>query len=222
MMRIVVAGVVALCLIVVVTAQSQDLSEKQRGGQGTSPINSTRREFSGRVEKVDVERNIMSVKGKGGTANFDVSEPILYGYRSLLEISTADVVGISYVESGIRIRRIQNGKISSTEVLYGGKTSRHPLSANLQSVPQFLPRTSSSRKLQRQPSTESLGSFEKADVNKDGRLSPVELTAVMKDLTMEEFKQYDKNRNAFVDKKEFADAVKDQRKKEKPSATQQE
>lgn len=45
--------------------------------------------------------------------------------------------------------------------------------------------------------------FGTVDNNKDGKISPVELCAVVPDLTMEEFRTYDRSGDGSLDKAEF-------------------
>ena len=46
-------------------------------------------------------------------------------------------------------------------------------------------------------------SFAGVDNNKDGRISPIELSVLIPNLTMEQFRQYDKNHDGHLDKAEF-------------------
>ena len=52
-------------------------------------------------------------------------------------------------------------------------------------------------------------SFENVDIKKDGKITPVELSIVIKDLTMEQFRKYDKKHRGYLDKKEYLEAVKE-------------
>ena len=46
-------------------------------------------------------------------------------------------------------------------------------------------------------------SFAEVDNNKDCKISPIELCVLVPDLTMEQFRQYDKNHDGHLDKAEF-------------------
>jgi Ca2+-binding EF-hand superfamily protein len=46
-------------------------------------------------------------------------------------------------------------------------------------------------------------SFAEIDNNKDGKISPVELSTVMPSVSMESFKQYDRNGDGFLDMNEY-------------------
>jgi Ca2+-binding EF-hand superfamily protein len=46
-------------------------------------------------------------------------------------------------------------------------------------------------------------SFADVDNNKDGKISAIELSVVIPGLTMEQFRQYDKNHDGYLNKAEF-------------------
>ncbi len=46
-------------------------------------------------------------------------------------------------------------------------------------------------------------SFADVDNNKDGKISPVELGAVLPSVTIEDFKRYDRNGDGFLDASEY-------------------
>ncbi len=45
--------------------------------------------------------------------------------------------------------------------------------------------------------------FKDVDENEDGKISPVELSVIIKNLTIKQFKEYDKNNDGYLDKSEF-------------------
>jgi hypothetical protein len=51
--------------------------------------------------------------------------------------------------------------------------------------------------------------FDDVDLKKNGKITPMELSIVIKDLTMEQFRKYDKKHRGYLDKGEFLDAVRD-------------
>ena len=50
--------------------------------------------------------------------------------------------------------------------------------------------------------------FRDVDENKDGKVTPVELSVVLKDLTMGQFKGYDRDSDGFLNESEFRAATK--------------
>ena len=46
-------------------------------------------------------------------------------------------------------------------------------------------------------------SFADVDNNKDGKISAMELSVVIPNLTVEQFRQYDKNHDGYLNKAEF-------------------
>ena len=213
-MRIgILASTLCLALAVVVWGEGT-VSEVRATGSVKSSGGPAKMISKGRIENVDLDKGILVVRMRGGAANFDLSTPVLIGYHSVSEIGVGDVVDIRYVENGIRIARIEKGRRPSIEVRPLAKPAEKPKplpSVEPRTPPQPLPPAASPRKLQRRHSETNHDTFEYADANKDGRLSPVELTTVIKDLTMEEFRRYDKNRNNSVDRSEFLEAVKDRK-----------
>jgi hypothetical protein len=158
--------------------------------------------FHGKVEGISESSDALTIKGRNGVVAFDVSNPILIGYGHVRDIKVGDLVGVQYVQNGIKIIRTGNErKYVSAEPKIAIKPKPSP------EIPAIKPQTSknNSMKLQKRirKSGEDCTSFEDVDVNKDGKLSPIELSIIIRDLTMDKFKQYDKNGNGCLDKKEF-------------------
>jgi hypothetical protein len=155
--------------------------------------------FSGRVVRVDPHAGVLSVSGRGGTVTFDVSSPMLSGFKTLSDIRPGDPVGVSYTETGVRVIKLASlpkAQPSEEKAAVGAKT---PKTAE-------QPRTV--KKLQRRQVAVTGGtSFEDADVSKDGKITPVELSVVIPDVTMERFRRYDKNGNGYLDRSEFSEAI---------------
>jgi len=51
-------------------------------------------------------------------------------------------------------------------------------------------------------------SFRDVDNDHDGRITPVELSVVMPGLTMQRFREYDKNNDGYLDASEYLVAIK--------------
>jgi hypothetical protein len=162
--------------------------------------------FHGKVERINESSNVLTIKGKSGIVTFDVSNPILIGYGNVGDIKVGDFVGVQYVHNGIKIIKAGNEKkyVSvEPKIIKKSKPSSE--------IAAIKPQTnkSNSMKLQRRirKSSEDCKSFDDVDVNKDGKLSPIELSTMIRDLTMERFKQYDKNGNGCLDRKEFTNII---------------
>ena len=155
--------------------------------------------FSGRVEQVDVAARSFSVSNRGNRIGFDASNPIFTGYQSLSDVEIGDRVAVSYTTDGIRVTKLSAGRPSGRK----GK-------AEAKEEPAFQaekPGKAARRliKIAKQPDPTG---FSEADIKKDGKITPVGLSVVIKDVTMDEFKKYDKNHHGYLTKAEFLDAVK--------------
>jgi hypothetical protein len=207
--------VATLCFILALVLSGGSVVSKVEAKGATRSLGASTKVASvGRVEHIDLDRRILAVRMKAGVANFDLSSPILIEYRSTSEIKVGDLIDVRYSENAIRVTRIGKGRRVIVEEKPFAKLAEKtkplpPTEVRPQSRP--LPPAAPPRKLLRRQTATNYGTFECADANKDGRLSPVELATTIKDLTMEEFHRYDKNRNATVDRSEFLEAVKDKR-----------
>jgi alkylated DNA nucleotide flippase Atl1 len=158
--------------------------------------------FSGKVAQVDVPTAIFSLKENGNTVGFDASKPVFSGYRSLSDMHTGDRVAVSYtVVDGLRVTMLSErlAPMARGEV----QTERQPAAE----APAGKRARVVGRLLKREKKVDWTG-FSYADVKKDGRITPVGLSVVIKDVTMDEFRQYDKNHKGYLDKAEFLEAVK--------------
>jgi hypothetical protein len=144
--------------------------------------------FIGEVLKVDTASQSMTLRSGGSTVGFNISNPVLQGYRSIADIRKGDRVGAGYTTDGILITKLPKSAERVTV-----EKSVPPSSVRKPKKPSpFARRTKTDGK-----------SFADVDNNKDGKISPVELSVVIPNLTMEQFRQYDKNRDGHLDKAEF-------------------
>lgn len=137
--------------------------------------------FSGTVVSVSPLTGSMTVRGPQTTVTFDLTNPVLKGYRNLGSIRKGDRIAVSYTASGIRI------------------TKGHGSAA-----PAIAAKTGPDKERPRRDKVSHGGTgFEDIDENKDNRISPVELSAAIADLSMSHFSRYDKNGDGFLDRSEF-------------------
>ncbi len=145
------------------------------------------REVSGTVVQVNHEAATLTVRDGGRTVTFDAANPTLRGYRSLASVRRGDRVSVAYTATGIRISRGS-----------GRSRSEEPKPA--------VKRASSAKSKEGRVrlAERRLGDgFTEVDENRDGRISPVELSVVMPGLTMEQFKAFDRNGDGFLDRSEY-------------------
>jgi hypothetical protein len=138
--------------------------------------------FVGEVVNVDVQSRTMTLRNGRNLINFDISNAVLKGFGRLADIKKGQTVGIRYLPDAIHVER-------------GGTLAPSATPAkNVQSAkkPQFS----------RRVKTDGL-SFFGVDNNKDGYISPIELCVLFPNLTMEQFRQYDTNRDGLLSKAEF-------------------
>ncbi len=157
--------------------------------------------FSGRVVQVDVAAGAFTLKDRGNTVGFDASNPIFSGYRSLSAMHPGDWVAVSYTTDGIRVAKLTGrpASVEGAEVGAGKRPAGEAPKGNRTRTKEGL--------IKRQKSTDDTG-FDQADAKKDGKITPVELSVVIKDVTLDEFRQFDKNHHGYLNKAEFLEAVK--------------
>lgn len=148
-------------------------AEKKRGGN-----------YSGVVARVDLEAKTITVKSGGKVVTFDASNPTFKGYGGLENIKTGNYAAVSYTAGGVRIAK--SAKISGES----GVIREKPVIAKKGAD-------------KRQRIREKGSGFFDVDENKDGKVTPVELSAVVKDLTMKQFKEYDRDGDGSLSQSEF-------------------
>ncbi len=155
-----------------------------------------RQAFTGVVVGVNIPSRTISVRDRGYTVTFDATNPVFSGYRGLMDVRVRHRVAVSYVGDGVRIARL-TGKHEPQE--------KEP-SAALQKKQGKGP-----AKLQKRERRGVTGGFEDVDANKDGRVTAVELSVIVTDITMDRFRQYDKDGDGCLSKTEFIEAVRQQK-----------
>jgi len=144
-----------------------------------------RSSFVGVVAAVDQADKTISIRGRGTTITFDASNPIMRPGQKLEDFRIGSYVAVSYTPDGIRISKSSKKDVSSAEVraapVPGKKEARS-----------------------RAPRVRTKGNgFSDVDENKDGKITPVELSVVLGGLTMQQFKEYDKNGDGCLSETEY-------------------
>lgn len=184
-------------------------------------------DVTGSVVHIDRTAKSITLKGKGKTITFDMINPSLIGYASLDEVKTGDTVTVSYVKEGLQIRKglpppppqpkkarvntatsRASGQKKAEAKVIRQKTSeaaamqeKQPSLKTESKKPQKTAaiRTTPVRLRDKPRSSE----FRDVDNSKDGKISAVELTVLFPDLTLQQFREYDKNGDGFLDESEF-------------------
>ncbi len=144
------------------------------------------RAFTGIVMRVDTDAKTILVKGRGKAVAFDISNPTLKGFRGLRDIRKGNYVSVVYTAHGIRIARSSRSEAGpERDEVVRGTAKRGG---------------SGSGRVRVKTKGED---FCDIDENKDGKVSAVELSAVVKNLNMQEFKEYDKDGDGYLNAKEY-------------------
>ena len=144
-------------------------------------------DVTGQVLKVDINARSMTLRSGGSMVNLDISNPVLQGYGSVTAIKKGDRVGAGYTANGIRITKLPRTGGLPEESLPTPSSVQKPKKPS-----PFARRMNTGGK-----------SFADVDNNKDGKITPIELSVVIPDLTMEQFRQYDKNHDGHLNRAEF-------------------
>jgi len=147
-------------------------------------------DFSGTVTHVDPGTAILSIHNQGKTITFDMSKAILIGYQNTGEIRKGDSISVGYTQYGLQIRKgifaVTYRVTVPQKNVTGGGTVKTQKSA-----------------LARWKDNRNSKGFYDVDNNKDGKITPIELCALVPDLTLQKFREYDKNGDGCLSKVEF-------------------
>ncbi len=158
--------------------------------------------FAGSVVAKDVGAATFSLKERGNVVRFDASNPVLAGYRTLADMRIGDRVKVSYTATGIEVTKL-GGRREATARKEAGAETQPPQVRSAEKP------AKAGKKLVRQAKKGNGEGFDDVDLRKDGKITPVELSIVIKDLTMEQFRKYDRKHQGYLGKEEFLEAVKD-------------
>jgi hypothetical protein len=179
-------------------------------------------DVTGAVVRIDRTAKSITLQGKGKTITFDMINPSLIGYESLDEVKKGDTVTVSYINEGLQIRkglpppppRPKTARVNTAPLRESGQKKAEPKTMQHKSVETkaVSPKTEAKKprktaaikttpvRLRDKPRSSE---FRDVDNNKDGKISPVELTVIFPDLTLQQFREYDKNGDGFLDEPEF-------------------
>ena len=154
-------------------------------------------DFAGTVTNVDSETATLSLRSQGKTISFDMSKVILMGYGSTREIKKGDEVSVGYTQFGLQIRK---GVFAITQ----RESVPHRKAAPQQPVTRAETAKSQRDTPIRMKDNKNPTSFKDVDNNKDGKITPIELCVLLPDLTLQKFKEYDKNGDGCLNEQEFS------------------
>ena len=154
--------------------------------------------FVGVVTQVDPAGKTIAVKAGAALVTFDASNPVFRGYKSLEQVKKGDRIAVSYTAEGVRIARA--GAAEREQAREAARPA--PEAAKPQSQATRTAKINRARPLRVRERSNSV-EFNDVDNNGDGKISPVELGAVLPDLTVERFKTYDRNGDGSLSNSEY-------------------
>jgi hypothetical protein len=168
------------------------------------------RMFTGRVVRFDSVSGILSVRAGGAVVSFDASMVTVTGYRAIDDIRKGDLVGVTYTTTGVKVTKnpsVKGGSMGQRAVSPGPASAPQEKAMKSPAAGQGKKEAGMARRLQRRQEKSDGQGFEDADVNKDGKVTPVELSVLIPDITMARFREYDTDRNGCLSLSEFAKAM---------------
>jgi hypothetical protein len=150
-------------------------------------------DFIGTVAKVNAVSKTITVRNKGIIVTFDVINPVFKGYKSIEQIRVGDKIAISYTGDGARITKATDIALQQEAT----KPQSEPVRQKHKTAG-----TANGRPVRVKERTNSVH-FRDVDNNCDGRITPVELSAVVPNLTVEDFKKYDRNGDGCLNESEY-------------------
>jgi hypothetical protein len=156
-------------------------------------------DFSGTVTHVNPATATLSLRSQGKTITFDMSKVILIGYGNTGEIKKGDEVSVGYTQFGLQVRK-GTFAITHRESVPRQEVTPQKAIARVETIkPQPQRDTPIRMKDNKNPTT-----FKDIDNNKDGKITAIELCVMVPDLTIQKFKEYDKNGDGCLNEREFS------------------
>jgi hypothetical protein len=154
-------------------------------------------DFSGTVTNIDLEAATLSIRSQGKVISFDMSKVILMGYGNTGEIKKGDNVSVGYTQFGLQVRE---GAFAVTHRESVPRRETIPQKPVVK-VETLKPQRSTPIRIKdnRNPT-----GFKDIDNNKDGKITPIELCVLLPDLSLQKFKEYDKNGDGCLNESEFS------------------
>jgi len=170
-------------------------------------------EFAGTVVNVDVSEKMITVAKRGIALTFDISSPKLNGYQGINEVKVGDYVSITSTNKGIKIAKTSAESLRpqvKKEEVSKPIPRPAPKPKKVASIPKetLVPKKRSPVRVRERKISKD---FKDVDNNQDGKISPIELSVITPDLTMKQFREYDKNGNGYLDESEYNAVVKGRR-----------
>ena len=176
--------VVAIVIACLICGISLPAHAKSKDSSARPPEPARKPATVGQVTSVNPFSNLMTLRSGNSSITVDISSPILKGFSSVTDIKKGQMVAVRYTANAIHIEKATG------------------MSASIEKSTPVSPKTTKKAALPRRARTDGQ-SFEDVDNNKDGWISPVELCVIIPDMTMEQFRTHDKNKDGRLDRVEY-------------------
>ncbi len=153
-------------------------------------------DFAGTVNSIDPASATLSIRNQGKTISFDMSRVILIGYENIAEIKSGDKVSVGYTPYGLQIRK---GIFAVTH----RDTPPQQVAPQKNAIRVDTVKSQRAAPIRMTDNNRFPKTFKAIDNNKDGKITPVELSVMVPDLTIQRFKEYDRNGDGCLSGSEF-------------------
>lgn len=164
--------------------------------------------FMGTVVNVDASEKIIAVAKRGIVLTFDIPNPTFRGYKDISEVKVGDYVSITSTDKGIRIAKTS---AESPKPLPHQPVPKPPKPKKLVYIPKETPAPKKKSPPVRMKAKRGGKDFRDVDNNQDGKIFPIELSVIIPDLTIKQFREYDKNGDGYLDESEYNAVIKRKR-----------